>query len=261
MLDNKSAAEEIRECIGDITSSKTSKNVFSYVKGIIQQQNPSAEQNATSTSALESWNILCACTKTQPLWQRSIWEIAKPSFPNILKADDIAVRCSSIRFLNSYAEALSERAAEDSMTNAAIDWWTDVLECYLQQATQDENSQIRALACDCMSALSERVFEAMTPRRQTLCISLLLPLAEDGNSDVRAAACHALGILVVFPSLREVSIAQCLYSMMPIGTMKLKLYSPGSYVRNRCGACNAATNGRQEPFCESPGKLGTGKLV
>ncbi|KAM3582483.1 hypothetical protein VKS41_005129 [Umbelopsis sp. WA50703] len=203
MLDNKSAAEEIRECIGDITSSKTSKNVFSYVKGIIQQQNPSAEQNATSTSALESWNILCACTKTQPLWQRSIWEIAKPSFPNILKADDIAVRCSSIRFLNSYAEALSERAAEDSMTNAAIDWWTDVLECYLQQTTQDENSQIRALACDCMSALSERVFEAMTPRRQTLCISLLLPLAEDGNSDVRAAACHALGILVVFPSLRE----------------------------------------------------------
>lgn len=42
------------------------------------------------------------------------------------------------------------------------------------------------------------------PRRQRLCISLLVPLAEDEHPDVRAAACHALGVLVVFPSLREV---------------------------------------------------------
>lgn len=208
-MDNKSAAEEVRECIGNIivTGSENKKNLFTYVKNIIrQQESVSAEHNTHSTFALESWNILCACTRTQPSWLQSIWEIAEPSFPDILKTEDIAVRCSSIRFLNSYAEALSERITEESMNNVAIHWWTNVLECYLQQATQDEHSQIRALACDCMSAQSEQIFEAMSSRRQTLCISLLLPLAEDEDADVRAAACHALGILVVFPSLREVSI-------------------------------------------------------
>lgn len=44
----------------------------------------------------------------------------------------------------------------------------------------------------------------LQPRRQRLGISLLLPLTEDLHVDVRAAACHALGALVVFPSLREV---------------------------------------------------------
>ncbi|KAG2182672.1 hypothetical protein INT44_005652, partial [Umbelopsis vinacea] len=102
-----------------------------------------------------------------------------------------------------YANALNEKPSSEMDQQATLDWWTTVIEQYIQKTTQDSDYQVRALACDCMSVISQETFEAMNPRRQRLCISLLVPLAEDEHADVRAAACHALGVLVVFPSLRE----------------------------------------------------------
>lgn len=41
------------------------------------------------------------------------------------------------------------------------------------------------------------------PRDKTLAVTLLLPLATDADTQVRAAACRAMGVLVLFPSLAE----------------------------------------------------------
>lgn len=39
-----------------------------------------------------------------------------------------------------------------------------------------------------------------------MAITLLYPLASDSDANVRAAACRALGVFVLFPSLKEDSL-------------------------------------------------------
>lgn len=137
-------------------------NLFSYIKAkIVAGSQAATERSESANFALECWNILSACTRTQPLWLPQFWKIAQSSFPDILLHDDIAVRCSAVRFLNSYANALNERTQGDADTQMTLSWWTTVIERYLQQATQDSDYQVRALACDCMSVISQDTFETM----------------------------------------------------------------------------------------------------
>ncbi|KAI7862931.1 armadillo-type protein, partial [Spinellus fusiger] len=82
-------------------------------------------------------------------------------------------------------------------------WWKTVLKHYLQQASADNSSTVRTAMCDCMSSMSKQVFSRFNPRLQKLSVAFLLPLPRDGEANVRAAACRALGFFVLFPDLRE----------------------------------------------------------
>ncbi|ORY99820.1 armadillo-type protein, partial [Absidia repens] len=82
-------------------------------------------------------------------------------------------------------------------------WWMVILEKYIQQASMETISAVRVLTCDCLSSIAKAVFERLPTRYQRLAMALLLPLPEDEESQVRAAACRALGAFVLFPSLRE----------------------------------------------------------
>ncbi|KAI8099098.1 armadillo-type protein, partial [Halteromyces radiatus] len=82
-------------------------------------------------------------------------------------------------------------------------WWMKILEKYIQQASIDTTPNIRVLACDCLATMAKAVFENFPVRYQRLAIALLLPLPDDEESQVRAAACRALGAFVLFPTLRQ----------------------------------------------------------
>lgn len=66
-----------------------------------------------------------------------------------------------------------------------------------------------------------------------------MPLAEDEHPDVRAAACHALGVLVVFPSLREVRTNS--RKLKDYRSLSEQYYSCGAgpHVYVRCCSCYA----------------------
>lgn len=170
MLDNKSAAEEIRTCVRyfepqhgqdhlSLDAMQLDVDLFTYMQEKILKK--SAEPSEPASIVLESWNILSACTRTQPVWLPELWKLAEPSFPEILSNDDVAVRCGAVRFLNNYAMALNDRTQDQSDTTMNLSWWTTMLERYIQQAIQDTEYQVRATACDCMSVISQDMFETM----------------------------------------------------------------------------------------------------
>lgn len=183
LLDNKSAAEEIRSSIKlsdpsnqvddrvQLESLGLNADLFRFVQDKIKQRSLGGPGTSEPILfALESWNILSACTRTQPLWLPNLWKIAASSFPDVLDDEDVTLRCSAIRFINSYANALNEKPPSELDHQVTLDWWTTVIEQYIQKTTQDSDYQVRALACDCMSVISQETFEAMNV--SYLCYSL-----------------------------------------------------------------------------------------
>ncbi|KAI8335129.1 armadillo-type protein, partial [Chlamydoabsidia padenii] len=84
-----------------------------------------------------------------------------------------------------------------------VKWWMTILEKYIQQASMDPVPDVKVLTCDCLASMAKPVFEHLSARYQRLAMALLLPLPEDEESQVRAAACRALGAFVLFPTLRQ----------------------------------------------------------
>ncbi|ORY95566.1 armadillo-type protein, partial [Syncephalastrum racemosum] len=84
-----------------------------------------------------------------------------------------------------------------------VAWWRTAIERYIQTCGNDEAAAVRAMTGDCIASIPKFVFEALPPRDKTLAVTLLLPLATDAETQVRAAACRAMGVLVLFPSLAE----------------------------------------------------------
>ncbi|KAI7902841.1 armadillo-type protein [Cokeromyces recurvatus] len=102
----------------------------------------------------------------------------------------------SLKFIESFA-VTKEQQSKD------IEWWKMILEDYLQRASIHEQPFIRAAACDCFASMPQETFELFHYRHQRLIITLLLSLVVDENIHVKGAACRALGIFILFPSLRE----------------------------------------------------------
>ncbi|KAI8144022.1 armadillo-type protein, partial [Fennellomyces sp. T-0311] len=84
-----------------------------------------------------------------------------------------------------------------------VSWWLAMLEKHIQATCGDTAAAVRAMTCDCFASMSKDVYERLPPRYQTLAITLLLPLPADQDANVRAAACRAVGVFVLFPSLHE----------------------------------------------------------
>ena len=78
-----------------------------------------------------------------------------------------------------------------------------MLEKHIQSTCVDISSSVRSVTCDCLASISKDVYEQLPPKNQTLAITLLLPLAGDQDTNVRAAACRALGVFILFPSLHD----------------------------------------------------------
>ncbi|KAI9247652.1 armadillo-type protein, partial [Phascolomyces articulosus] len=82
-------------------------------------------------------------------------------------------------------------------------WWITMLEKHIQSTCIDTESSVRSMTCDCLASMSKDIYEQLPPKIQTLAITLLLPLAVDQDPIVRAAACRALGVFILFPSLHD----------------------------------------------------------
>ncbi|KAG1453298.1 hypothetical protein G6F55_008215 [Rhizopus delemar] len=150
----------------------------------------------------ESWRICSILTKnyfeeTMPVF----WEKLTRIFDNRLPMSP-----ASLKLAEAYSSAMGEHVKEDDGVKPEhVEWWKSMIERYLQQASANVPT-VRAAACDCFASMSKDIFESLHYRHQRLAITLLYPLASDSDANVRAAACRALGVFVLFPSLKEDSL-------------------------------------------------------
>ncbi|KAF7722562.1 HEAT repeat-containing protein 6 [Apophysomyces ossiformis] len=155
---------------------------------------------------IEIWQTFSMLAKTQFALVFKAWSKINCCFEEALNDSDTSVRVAALKFAESYGYAIDAaftEEAEDIIQARHIAWWTLMLEKYIQQSSLDEAASVRMMTCDCIASMSKHVFSHFAPRYQRLSVTLLLPLASDQDANVRAAACRALGVFVLFPDLRE----------------------------------------------------------
>ncbi|KAI8379388.1 armadillo-type protein [Radiomyces spectabilis] len=78
-----------------------------------------------------------------------------------------------------------------------------MIEKYIQQSSLDESPLVRTITGDCMANMCKDIFELIDGRHQMLALTLMLPLPMDDDANVKAAGCRALGVFILFPSVRQ----------------------------------------------------------
>ncbi|CAO3628299.1 unnamed protein product [Cunninghamella blakesleeana] len=158
---------------------------------------------------IEAWKVLSHFAKSHRFDTiPDLWEQLAPSFELAINHTESSIRITVLEFAESYSSSMAILFTEEDdinvdQLNKCTSWWMIMLEKYIQKISMDPVGKVRSLACDCLATMAKNVFENLSNRYQKLSIALLLPLPDDGESIVRASACRALGVFVLFPSLRE----------------------------------------------------------
>ncbi|KAL1927140.1 hypothetical protein VTP01DRAFT_5103 [Rhizomucor pusillus] len=198
------AAIEVPESIQNPLEADT----LSLLQSLVQTVTEQSSSNSSSNLHVAVWHTLAAMARFRFSMVSEEWSTLEIIFENSLKDTNASVRVSALKFAESYACALAEKATKDkdSYLEKGIDWWTTLLAKHIQNSCIDEDPAVRAATCDCLASISECIYEHMKPSSQRLAIALLLPLPEDEDLSVRAAACRGLGVFVTFASLRSDSL-------------------------------------------------------
>uniref|UniRef100_A0A4W3IK34 HEAT repeat-containing protein 6 n=1 Tax=Callorhinchus milii TaxID=7868 RepID=A0A4W3IK34_CALMI len=96
--------------------------------------------------------------------------------------------------------AIDQRVPVSQVTT----FWLRMLNGPLPAALQNsEHATLQTSACDAISSILPEAFSSLPNEKQILCITVLLGLNHSENLLVKAAAVRALGVYVLFPSLRQ----------------------------------------------------------
>ncbi|KAF8937940.1 HEAT repeat-containing protein 6 [Haplosporangium gracile] len=192
LLSNTSAQTELRETILlPSQDENTTPNLLSQLMDLIDGA------DIPIPVRVEAWNTLSAIARHHVVVIQSSW----PRFDTALaiehNAEDSRARTAGLLFLEEFAKSGS--SASPPSTSA---WWKDILERHILNVFSDSPS-FKALGCDCISHISAEAFNGLSNRLEVLIMSLVLGTAMDENATARAAACRAIGVFILFPSLRE----------------------------------------------------------
>ncbi|KAF9123815.1 HEAT repeat-containing protein 6 [Mortierella sp. GBA39] len=147
---------------------------------------------------VEAWNTLSAIARHHFVVIQSSW----PRFDTALAieqdTDDSRVRTAGLLFLGEFA-----KSGSGASSPSTSDWWKDILERHILKLFSEDSPSFKALGCDCISHISADAFNGLPNRLEVLIMSLILGTAMDENATARAAACRAIGVFILFPSLRE----------------------------------------------------------
>ncbi|KAG0356990.1 HEAT repeat-containing protein 6 [Gamsiella multidivaricata] len=158
----------------------------------------SIEKFLDSNVRIEGWSTLRAIAQFHFEVIREVWPRLDEALASGHNSEDIRVRSAGLLFLEEYSK--SGVKALDPLTS---EWWKDVMERHILKAFAEESPAIKALGCDCISHLSSNAFNGLPDRLEMLIMSLVLGTAVDEHATARAAACRAIGVFILFPSLRE----------------------------------------------------------
>ncbi|KAK9764502.1 hypothetical protein K7432_007922 [Basidiobolus ranarum] len=157
----------------------------------------SEESNGIRVEACEACSALARhnFAMLQPRWP----EIKRVMSKEIGNPDQI-IRIAFMKLLDEYTRSQAQIEVQERP------WWISFLEELIQPYTDSKCANTRALICKCISHIPNEIYATLPTEKQILILSLLLGLANDENSAVRAAASRALGVFVLFPALKENSL-------------------------------------------------------
>ncbi|KAF9347375.1 HEAT repeat-containing protein 6 [Mortierella sp. AD094] len=148
--------------------------------------------------SIEAWGALRAIAQYHFVAITGLWPRLDAALGSAQNSEDPRVRSAGLMFLEEYSKAGA--VATKPLTS---EWWKDAMEKHILKAFTEENPSIKALGCDCISNLSSDAFSRLPNRLEMLIMSLVLGTALDEHPSARAAACRAIGVFILFPSLRE----------------------------------------------------------
>ncbi|KAF9537656.1 HEAT repeat-containing protein 6 [Mortierella hygrophila] len=193
LLSNTIAQTDLRETI--LLSSQnetTTPNLLSQLMDLI------GGSDIPIPVRVEAWNTLSAIARHHFVVIQSSW----PRFDTALAieqdADDSRVRTAGLLFLGEFA-----KSGSGASSPSTSDWWKDTLERHILKLFSEDSPSFKALGCDFISHISADAFNGLPNRLEVLIMSLILGTAMDENATARAAACRAIGMFILFPSLRE----------------------------------------------------------
>ncbi|KAF9899990.1 HEAT repeat-containing protein 6 [Linnemannia zychae] len=147
---------------------------------------------------VEAWNTLSAIARHHFVVVQSSWPRLDSALAIESDADDPRVRTAGLLLLEEFA-----KSGSSAIPSLTPDWWKHILERHILKVFSEENPSFKALGCDCISHISPDAFNGLPKRLEVLIMSLVLGTAMDENAAARAAACRAIGVFILFPSLRE----------------------------------------------------------
>ncbi|KAF9946602.1 HEAT repeat-containing protein 6 [Mortierella alpina] len=193
-LSNASARTEVQDTILVCTEPPESgpPSVLSNLLSLVENQ------QIPALVRVEAWNALRAIAGNHFSVVRSSWPRLDATMMMDQASEDPRISSAGLLFLEEYAK--SGVNAKDPLTS---EWWNDILERHILKAFAEDNPAIKALGCDCISIITSDSFNALPNRLGMLILSLVLGTALDDNTTVRAAACRAIGVFILFPAFRE----------------------------------------------------------
>ncbi|KAF9556114.1 HEAT repeat-containing protein 6 [Mortierella alpina] len=193
-LSNASARTEVQNTILMCTEPSESMppNVLTSLLNLVENH------QAPALVRVEAWNALRAIAEIHFSVIKSSWPRLDAAMTMNQTSEDPRISSGGLLFLEEYAK--SGVHAQDPLTS---EWWNNVLERHVLKAFGQENPAIKALGCDCISVITSDSFNALPNRLGMLILSLVLGTALDDNTAVRAAACRAIGVFILFPAFRE----------------------------------------------------------
>ncbi|ORY00264.1 ARM repeat-containing protein [Basidiobolus meristosporus CBS 931.73] len=192
ILDSQTSQTRLESTIESLKVCAES-NIVSHLIEVIS----SSEGNSLRVEACEACSALARhnFAMLQPRWL----ELKQVMRREIGNSDQI-VRIAFMKLLDEYTKSQSQVELQE------LPWWVAFLEELIQPYTDSKCANTRALICKCISHIPSDIYAQLPMEKQIFILSLLLGLANDENSAVRAAASRALGVFVLFPTLKENSL-------------------------------------------------------
>ncbi|KAG0271347.1 HEAT repeat-containing protein 6 [Linnemannia exigua] len=193
LLSNTSAQTDLRETIlSSVQDDNDMPDLLSQLMNLI------VDKDVPIPVRVEAWNTLSSIARHHFVVVQSFWPRFDMALTIEQDADDSRVRTAGLLFLEEFA-----KSGSSTTPSLTPDWWKEILERHILKVFSEESPSFKALGCDCISHISADAFNGLPNRLKILIMSLVLGTAMDENATTRAAACRAIGVFILFPSLRE----------------------------------------------------------
>ncbi|XP_041054234.1 HEAT repeat-containing protein 6 isoform X1 [Carcharodon carcharias] len=129
-----------------------------------------------------------------------------------MEEPDPSIQLHGARLLEEIGSGIVQQHKLDSPTplsqrvpvSQVVTFWSRMLNGPLPGALQnDEHPTLQTSTCDAVSSILPEAFNSLPNEKQILCITMLLGLNHSEHPLVKAAAVRALGVYILFPSLRQ----------------------------------------------------------
>ncbi|RUS80031.1 hypothetical protein EGW08_012201, partial [Elysia chlorotica] len=197
------------------------------VKNIIGQ--PDTERDASQTKSdgqqrfeplpirLEALQVISNLVKNYfPVIRQSVG-LLRDLIQTCLEDLNPIVQLHGCKVLDEFTQALHREVQEASLApnhvipvHEILDFWLYLLGgplpkllAYNPDTSPDSNNLVRSAACESMGNVGEEVFSRLPRPRQMQCLTLVLGMVAEDDKLIKAAAVRALGIYILYPTLRD----------------------------------------------------------